>query len=315
MQFKEIDGMAVIFGTPGLTRIFDVYEVLVDKMSTSAKPIFPILPSVMTAAQEIADFLNKGKTFFPDEVSFGNALCRVYNTPAPSSAEPDLPEVNTAAIRRIITSSNDGYLNPASIQALMDAAGIPRAGESVVKSREDAAKAAARLGFPVVMKVVGPVHKSDVGGVVLNVKDEAGAMAEFESMIKIKDTTSILIQPMLSGIELFAGAKYEPKFGHMILCGMGGIFIEVLKDVAAGLSPLSTDEALSMIRSLKSYKIIQGVRGQKGISEEAFADILVRLSALLQAAPEIVELDFNPLLGKEDMILAVDARIRIERNR
>jgi len=163
------------------------------------------------------------------------------------------------------------------------------------------------------MKVVGPVHKSDVGGVALNVKDEAGAIAQFDRMIQIKDTTAILIQPMLSGTELFAGAKFEPKFGHMILCGLGGIFIEVLKDVAAGLAPLSKDEALAMIRGLKSYKIIQGVRGQKGISEEAFADILLRLSGLLLAAPEIVELDFNPLLGKEDKILAVDARIRIEK--
>jgi len=118
---------------------------------------------------------------------------------------------------------------------------------------------------------------------------------------------------MLSGTELFAGAKFDPKFGHMILCGMGGIFIEVLKDVAAGISPLSMEESLTMIRSLKSYRIIQGVRGGKGISEEAFAAILVRLSALLEAAPEITELDFNPLLAKEEMILAVDARIRIER--
>ena len=124
---------------------------------------------------------------------------------------------------------------------------------------------------------------------------------------------TILIQPMLSGTELFAGAKFEPPFGHMILCGMGGIFIEVFKDVAAGLAPLSKEESLAMIRGLKSYKIIQGVRGQKGISEDAFADILVRLSALLKEAPEIVELDFNPLLGNEQRILAVDARIRIEK--
>jgi len=310
-QFSEIDGMAVIFGTPGLTRIFDVYEVLVEKMRTSVKPIFPILPSVMTAAEEISDFLGKGKTFFPDEVSFGNALCRVYNTPAPAPAEAELPLVNTAEIRRIISSSDEGYLPPASIQALMDAAGIPRAGEAVVKTREDASKAAARLGFPVVMKVVGPVHKSDVGGVVLNVRDEKAVFAEFDRMIQIRDTTAVLIQPMLSGTELFAGAKFEPKFGHMILCGMGGIFIEILKDVAAGLSPLSKEESLAMIRSLKSYKIIQGARGKKGISEDAFADVLVRLSALLKAAPEIIELDFNPLLGKEDMVIAVDARIRI----
>ena len=314
-RFNEIDGMAVIFGTPGLTKVFDVYNVLDEKMRTSGKPIFPILPSVMTAHEEITEFLHKGKTFFPDEVMFGNALSKISSAPPPAASDPELPAVKTSEIRAIIDSSADGYLPPVSIQALMDACGIPRAGEAVVKNRKDAARAAARLGFPVVMKVVGPVHKSDVGGVVLNIKDEAGVMAEFDRMIKIRETTAILIQPMLSGTELFAGAKFEPKFGHMILCGMGGIFIEVLKDVAAGLSPLSRDESLAMIRSLRSYKIIQGVRGQKGISEEAFAGILVRLSALLEAAPEIVELDFNPLLGKEEMILAVDSRIRIERKK
>jgi len=118
---------------------------------------------------------------------------------------------------------------------------------------------------------------------------------------------------MISGIELFAGAKFEPKFGHLILCGMGGIFIEVLKDVSTGLAPLSTDEALQMIRGLKSYKIIQGIRGRKGINENQFVEILRRLSALVSAAPEIMELDLNPLLGSADRITAVDARIRIEK--
>jgi len=93
---------------------------------------------------------------------------------------------------------------------------------------EDAVKEATRLGFPVVMKVVGPVHKSDVGGVVLNVKNEPQVRGEFGRMIQIPETNAILIQPMLSGTELFAGAKFEPKFGHLVLCGMGGIFIEVL---------------------------------------------------------------------------------------
>ncbi|MEI7489881.1 MAG: acetate--CoA ligase family protein [Bacteroidota bacterium] len=314
-KFNEIDGMAVIFGTPGLTEVFDVYKVIDEKMMTSRKPIFPILPSVMTASAEITDFIQRGKTFFPDEVTFGKALSRVYYTPGPAPADAELPPVRTDVIRNIIDAAPDGYLPPSAIQTLMDACGIPRAGEAVVTNREDAAKAAARLGFPVVMKVVGPVHKSDVGGVMLNIKDQAAVMAEFDRMITVKDTTAVLVQPMLSGTELFAGAKYEPKFGHMILCGMGGIFIEVLKDVSAGLSPLSKDEALTMIRNLKSYKIIQGVRGQKGISEEAFAGIIVRLSALLEAAPEIAELDFNPLLGKGEIILAVDARIRVDRKK
>jgi acetyltransferase len=119
---------------------------------------------------------------------------------------------------------------------------------------------------------------------------------------------------MLSGTELFVGAKYEPKFGHVILCGLGGIFIEVLKDVASGLVPISREEALFMIRNLKSYKIIKGVRGQKGVNEELFAEVILRLSALLKVAPEIIELDFNPLLGKEDSVVVVDSRIRLNKN-
>lgn len=315
LKFDEIDGMAVIFGTPGLTKVFDVYKVLDEKMRTSGKPIFPILPSVMTAHEEITGFIQNGRTFFPDEVIFGNALSKTWNTPSPALLNPELPAVNTETIRKVIDESPDGYLLPGPMQLLMDACGISRVGEAVVTTREDASKMAAKLGFPVVMKVVGPLHKSDVGGVALNIREGSAVLAEFDRMIKIRDTVAVLIQPMLSGTELFAGAKYEPKFGHMILCGMGGIFIEVLKDVAAALSPVSDEEALAMIRSLKSNKIIQGVRGQKGISEHAFADILLRLSALLKVAPEITELDFNPLLAKEEKIFAVDARIRIERNR
>ena len=196
----------------------------------------------------------------------------------------------------------------------MDACGIPRAGEMVVTEKEQAVEAAGKLGYPVVMKVVGPVHKSDVGGVVLHIKDDSGVRKEFSRMIKIKDTHSLLIQPMLSGTELFVGANHDSKFGHMILCGLGGIFIEVFKDVSAGLGIVEREEAVSMIRSLKSFEIIKGTRGQKGVNEEAFADVIIRLSGLLQIAPEIVELDFNPLLGNPDSVVVVDARINIKRN-
>ena len=131
--------------------------------------------------------------------------------------------------------------------------------------------------------------------------------------IQIKDTTAILLQPMLSGTELFVGAKHEEKFGHMVLCGLGGIFIEVLEDVNAGLAPLSKDEAQSMIRELNGYGIIKGARGQEGVNEEIFTDIVQRVSALVKVAPEIFEMDLNPLLGKKDQVVAVDARIRIEK--
>jgi len=312
-KFDNIDAMVVIFGTPGLFRLFDVYNVLDAKMKTAKKSIFPVLPSIITAAEEVKDFISKDRINFPEEVVLANALAKIYHTKKSYELEPELPQVDTVKIRSVIDNSKDGYIAPAEIQALMDAAGIPRAGEAVVTTKETAVAEAQKLGYPVVMKVVGPVHKSDVGGVVLNVKNAETAEREFERMMKIKDTTAVLIQPMLSGTELFVGAKFEPKFGHMILFGLGGIFIEVLKDVSAGLAPIGKAEAGTMIKSLKSYKIIEGVRGQKGINQELLVDIIMRLSALLKAAPEIQELDFNPLLGNAEKVVAVDARISIQK--
>jgi acetyltransferase len=118
---------------------------------------------------------------------------------------------------------------------------------------------------------------------------------------------------MLSGTELFVGAKREDKFGHMVLCGLGGIFIEVLEDVQAGLAPLSLNDTHSMIQNLNSYGIIKGARGQEGVNEDMFAEIVQRVSALVTVAPEIFEMDLNPLLGSKDKVVAVDARIRIEK--
>lgn len=312
-DFDNIDGMAVIFGSPGLFEVYDVYKLLDEKMKTARKPIYPILPSVINVKKEIDYFLSLGRINFPDEVLFGRALSRVYNTPPPSPETIELPEIDTAAIRRIVENAENGYLPPEQQQQLLDAAGIPRAGEAVAETKEDALAAAKEVGFPLVMKVVGPVHKSDVGGVVLNVKNAAEVAVEFDRMIKIPDTRAILFQPMLSGTELFAGAKYEENFGHTILAGLGGIFIEVLKDVNTGLAPLNHQEALAMIRNLKGYGIIKGARGQEPVNEEQFADVVVRISALLKAAPEIFEMDLNPLLGRSNNVTAVDARIRIEK--
>lgn len=312
-KFNNIDGMVVIFGSPGLSEVYDVYDVLHRKMGSSRKPIFPVLPSVINAKNEIDHFISKGRINFPDEVVLGKALAKGFHTPKPVEESIQLPEINNQKIREIIDKSSNGYLSPKSIQGLLDAAGIKRAGEAVVSKKAEAAIEAEKLGFPVAMKVVGPVHKSDVGGVVLNVSNKEEVEMEFDRMIKIPETTSILIQPMLSGIELFAGAKAEPEFGHMVLCGLGGIFIEILKDVNAGLAPLSINEALSMIQRLKGYEILKGARGRQGVDENAFADIVVRLSALVNAAPEIAEMDLNPLLGSQYQVVAVDARIRIEK--
>lgn len=310
-KLDYIDAMVVIFGTPGLFKIHDVYDILHEKMKTSSKPIFPVLPSTLTAKEEVAEFLAKGRINFPDEVVLGKALAKVYTSPKPSLCRGQSIHIDSELVRKIMSKTKKGYLPPETVQQLLDAAGIPRAAEAVVRTREEGILAAREVGYPLVMKVVGPVHKSDVGGVVLDVQNEASMLGEFQRMIRIPETTGILLQPMLSGIELFAGANYEPKFGHMVLCGLGGIFIEVLKDVRSSLAPLSMDEAYEMINSLRGRRILEGVRGQPGIDIDNFAEIIVRLSHLVRTAREIREMDLNPLLGTPEGVIAVDARIRV----
>ncbi len=312
-DFDEIDGMAVIFGSPGLSSVHDVYEILSRKTHRCKKPIYPILPSVINVQEEMAYFLSEGNVNFPDEVLLGRALTKVHNTPRPSEEKIFMEGIDIPEIRRIIDAASDGYQPPGIIHRLFDAAGIPRVQEIIVRKGSEAVKAAKKLGFPLVMKVVGPVHKTELGGVVLNVRDMEPMKREFKRLMKIKDTTAVLMAEMASGIELFLGAKYENKFGHIILCGMGGILVEVMKDVTSGLAPLTFTEALSMIKNLKSYKIIEGYRGHPGADQQKFAEIMVRLSSMLRHAVEIKEIDINPLLGTGNRILAVDARIRIEK--
>lgn len=310
----DVDGMAVIFGSPGLFPISDVYELLSAKMKSCKKPIYPILPSIINVKEEVAHFLSHGNVNFPDEVLLGRALTKVMNTPPPSKNEVFVKDINIHEIITIIENASNGYQPPEIIHRLFDAAGIPRVKEFVATTETQAVLAATKIGFPVAMKVVGPIHKTDVGGVILNVRNVDQVRKEFHHLFGLKNVTGVLVAQMVSGTELFLGATYEEKFGHNVLCGMGGIYVEILKDVASGLAPLSHIEALAMIKSLKSYPILKGFRKQKGININKFSDILVRLSTLLRFATEIKEIDINPLLGNETEILAVDARIRIEKS-
>jgi len=312
-DFDKIDGMAVIFGSPGLSPVRDVYQVLNEKMRTCKKPIFPILPSLINVKDDMAYFISEGNVIFPDEVLLGKALTSILKTARPSEEKIFLDNINIPEVRRIIDQAEDGFQSPETIHQLFAAAGIPMVREITVTTEDAAIETAKKLGFPLVMKVVGPIHKTDVGGVVLNVKDLETVQREFKRLIHIKDTTAVLMAEMASGIELFLGAKYEDKFGHIILCGIGGIFVEVFKDVTSGLAPLTMCEAAAMIKNLRAYRIIKGYRGKNGVKERKFAEIMVRLSTLLRFAVEIKELDINPLLGDGNKIIAVDARIRIEK--
>ena len=319
-DFDNIDCMCVIFGSPGLFANWEVYEVLDQKMKTCKKPIFPILPSIINVKDEIADFItNKHRINFPEECVFGNALCKVYNTPKPQPEVVEQPEIDVARIRRTIDKCGDGYMEIADYNELLDAAGISRKKSVEVSKKEDALAFAKEVGcskdVPLVMKVVGPLHKSDVGGVTLNVKDLDTVSKEFDRLMAIKDTYAVEMYPMLDGTDVYIGAIRDDKFGHQVFFGLGGIFIEVLKDVQSALAPITAAEAKEMLTKLRGYKILQGVRGQEPVNIDLYADQIARVSALVQAAPEIAEMDLNPLLGNPRYVTAVDARIRLQKTK
>ena len=316
-EYDEIDFSVVIFGSPGLFSNKEVYDLLDEKMKTCKKPIFPVLPSIINVKDEIADFIAKGRINFPEECVLGNAICKVYNTPKPQPENVELPKIDVARIRATVDRCKDGYMEIADYNELLDAAGISRKKSVEVSKKEDALSFAKEVGcskdVPLVMKVVGPLHKSDVGGVTLGVKDLDTVAKEFDRLIVIPETYAVEMYPMLDGTDVYIGAIRDPKFGHQIFFGLGGIFIEVLKDVQSALAPITAAEAKEMLTKLRGYKILQGVRGQEPVNLDLYADQVARVSALVQAAPEIAEMDLNPLLGNPRYVTAVDARIRLEK--
>ena len=310
-SFKNIDAMVVIFGSPGLFEVYDVYEQLHKKMKACKKPIFPVLPSVVNVKNEMESFISKGHCIFTDEVLFGNALGTVFNTTTPTITPKTVFNIDKNTIRTIINNAKNGYLKPNEVHKILVAAKIPIATEVICKSVMECISAIKITGFPVVMKVVGPIHKSDIDGIVLNISSEEEIKIAFQKLIIIKGVTSVLIQPMKKGLELFIGAKKESNFGHLILCGLGGIYIEVLKDTQTCLTPVSNIEANTMIQNLKAFKILEGIRNQKGVNITEFSEIIQKVSNLVTIAPEIIELDLNPLIANSTEIVSVDARIYI----
>ena len=312
-EFDEIDAMVVIFGSPGLFDVYDVYDVLSDKINSCSKPIFPVLPSVVNVKDEINYFINKGHINFSDEVDFGNALAKVYKKSTILSGTSTSTTEKHHKIRNIIDGASDGYLTPESTKELLEAAGVPMVQEKVCYSEKELLVASEEMEFPLVMKSVGPIHKSDIGGVILNITNTQDLLQHYNTLLKHPETTAVLIQQMKKGMELFIGAKKEGDFGHLVFCGLGGIFIEVLKDVQCELAPFSKDTASEMIHNLKAYPMLKGIRNQEGVNLAEYASITEKIASLVSIAPEISELDLNPLLGEKAGILTVDARICIEK--
>ena len=198
--------------------------------------------------------------------------------------------------------------------------GIPVMKESIATSTDEALAIALHIGTPVAMKISSPdiPHKSDVGGVALNVRREDVPTTYNEIMSRIKKAApgahieGILVQQMASpGQEVIVGLKKDAQFGHAIMFGLGGIFVEVYKDVSFRVTPIDKSDALEMISEIKGYPILKGIRGKKPVDIEAITGVLVSVSDLAEKE-NIIELDVNPLIVNESGAIAVDARAMVE---
>lgn len=311
-KFDSIDGSVVIYGTPGLFDVTPAYDILNEKIKSSKKPIFPVLPSPVQTKEATEHFISLGNTIFPDETRLAEALARVYNSP--KLIDEDIPNYNIDLnkIHNIIINAKKGeFLSPEENSSILDLIGISRVPEIILKDKKDIETFSDKISYPAVMKVIGPIHKSDVGGVILNIQNIDEIYNAFSKIISIPQANGALVQPMLKGIELYVGVKKEENFGHIIFFGLGGIFIEVIKDVVYELAPFGKKTAKRLFKSIRSYPLIEGVRGQEGINQDKLIDIIIRVSELTRYAQEITEMDINPLIAIKDEIYAVDARIKL----
>ena len=202
---------------------------------------------------------------------------------------------------------------------ILGEAGIPIARAELAATREEAVTAARQIGLPVVLKIVSPdiSHKSDVGGVKLNLGSEEEVAAAFDEIVaaarRAEPEATVLgvsVQKMARpGVEVIMGMTTDPQFGPVLMFGLGGVFVEVLKDVAFRIVPLEPRDARQMIRDIQGFPVLEGFRGQEPADLAALEDMLMRLSAFVEEHPEIQELDLNPIFAYKDGALAVDARI------
>jgi acyl-CoA synthetase (NDP forming) len=231
--------------------------------------------------------------------------------------------VSTATIIESARSQGRVILSEVEAKQILAEAGIPVVETRLATTPEEAVAIANELGYPVAMKIVSPqiTHKSDVGGVRLNVADARGVVLAFEEIVNnarraVPDATveGVSVQRMAKpGVEVIIGMTKDPQFGPVLMFGLGGVLVEVLKDVAFRIVPLAPRDARQMIREIKGYPLLEGYRGQPPCDVGALEQMLLKLSAFVDAHPEIAELDLNPVFAYPDGAVAVDARVVLEK--
>lgn len=230
--------------------------------------------------------------------------------------------MNPKEIFKKVKNSRRNNLTELESREVLNYYKIPLVRGEVIKTIEEAKKFIEKIGYPIVLKVISRQisHKSDIGGVILNIDNEKKLFQAYHQIIKNVEKNApkatidgFFIQEMISrGQEVIVGGKLDPTFGQTIAFGLGGVFVEVFEDISFRVVPITRKDALEMIKEIKAYKILKGYRGKPPVNIEALVDILLKTSKMLEENQEIKELDINPILALPDRTVAVDARIIIE---
>ncbi len=319
----------------------ELLEVPVKVLKKYKKPIIIILPDDMTGAEsiyleeerrKIRDFFfaNGIPVFMSEQRTFTAlshlAKFRLRNTLG-KAADKKIPLPASGSKSRklfqgVLKKSQTPVLDEIQCKKVLKSAGIKVTLPVLAPSKKEAVTAAEKMGYPVVMKIVSPqiTHKSDIGGVKLKLQNKADvgkAYDEIMAAVRKKAAKAqidgVSIQKMaVPGLELVIGMTRDPQFGPMLMFGLGGTSVEILKDVAFRITPLTRQDAKEMIRQIKGYRLLEGYRGQPPVDIEYLEDMLIKLSAFIEENPEIKEMDINPLFAYKNGAVAVDARIILD---
>jgi len=323
-QDKNIDALLVLWTCPVMGRtkwMVDAIKPLCEKSPVPVIALFSGATDIMIDAAPLGE-LRIPICIHAPGVAAGMLAGRRYLEWLEREPVPPLRfEVEADKVAAIIDRAGEGWLEANDAFEVLRCYGVPAARNVIAGVDEDPVEAAAGLRYPLVMKVVSPdiLHKSDVGGVAMGISGPEDLRRAKEEMVAAVGNAvpgarieGFLLQETATGeTELIVGAKHEPGFGPIVMCGLGGLYVEVLRDVAFGLAPLAGDEPERMLARLRSAPILRGTRGSGGIDLAAAEDVIARVGQLVSENPRIEQLDINPLLAGPEGCIAVDARIRV----
>ncbi len=291
-----------------------------DAVGTGAtKPVL----ATMLGADDLATELGTVPAFsFPEPAATALARATAYGawssrarTPGPSFEPPDLGDAPARVAAAL--AAGEGWLRADVAEGILAAAGIACLPGRIATTADQARRAAGAMGYPLVLKAVGPdiVHKRDVGGVRLDVRTEAELLEIFEDFQRRLGPrlSGVLVQPFMpGGVELLVGTHVDAVFGPVVVCGLGGTMVELMHDVSARLAPASALDIADMIGELKGVALLRGYRGSPPVDEPAVRDLVARVSALADQCPALAEMDLNPVIARPNGVQVIDWRMRLE---